>query len=374
MKKAFTLVELMVVVLVIVILLSITLKLVGTGSEASKRNTTIARMQRLENCLSGYFAAFGSYPPVELHASRNVYAELDSDGVQDPGSETGNLVWQSVEVACRAQPVGASYPFRDGYTEYIEEVSKTIVKRLNSNDPRFAHYRNFAQKFGGGFEALHDPSQVGAQWRTATTWEEVKIFKFGLMSFLLPRYMFMTRGVNPQDLEDCAQWNVNNRLASHPNTGSSFNTWEEQLKDARLVRRIPSQAVCARWMPNLEGIVSGNSLRPDRNNPNDNGMTFFGIDLAPKGGGPALSPDNVDYEVYVHQGRRLVLDGMTVCDGWGKEFFYYSQPPFQSYQLWSSGANGLTFPPWMPFSALKSNSDRETAANWMADDIMYLSN
>ena len=371
MKKAFTLVELLVVVLVIVILLSITLKLIGTGSAATARNKTIARMQRLENCMSGYYAAFGSYPPVELHASRNVYTELDSNGVQELGNETGNLVWKSVDAACRAQPFGASFPFRNNnkIDKYIEQVSKIIVNRINSGDPQFKDYKDHAYKLSGGFQALHDSSQVGGLWRTAKTWSEVKIFRFGVMSFLLPRYMFMTRGVDPQDLEDCEQWNTNNRLASNPNTGSTFGTWEEQLKDARYVRRIPSQAVCARWMPNLEGCVSGSPIDPGD-------MMFFGINVFE--GNMLLSPDKdnlgwLDNEVYIEQGR-TILDGMTVRDGWNREFYYYSQPPFQSYQLWSAGANGATFPPWMPLSALKSDSDRKTAANWMADDIMYLSN
>ena len=65
---------------------------------------------------------------------------------------------------------------------------------------------------------------------------------------------------------------------------------------------------------------------------------------------------------------------MTVLDGWGNDFYYYSPQPFQSYRLWSAGPDGKTFPPWVPLSTLKTDGDRKTAANWMADDIMYLSN
>lgn len=372
MKKAFTLVELMVVVVVIVTLLAITFKLVGVGEDATCRNNTIARMQRLENALSGYFAAFGSYPPVALTASRNVYTRVDENGVQQEGQEEGNLVWESVDMACRAQPVAVRFPFRNSsdVQDFIRTVSEIVVSRVNSDDEQWKEYRKYSHALGGGFTLLHDPNQAPG-WNTKKTWQEVKIFQFGVMSFLLPRYLFMTQGLDPEDLEDlenCAQWNANNRLSSHPNAGYSFGSWEDQLKDTRLVRRIPSQSVCARWMPNFEKMVTGNIFsHPD-------GLRFFDVDISD--GSVAMDPDNpaaLAKEVYVDQ-NRTVLDSLTIRDGWGNEFYYYSPPPFQSYRLWSAGGNRRTFPPWMPFSALKTDGDRTTAAEWMADDIMYLSN
>ena len=373
MKKAFTLVELMVVVVVIVTLLAITFRLVSVGEDATYRNRTIARMQRLENALSGYFAAFGSYPPVALHASRNVYARVNEQGVQQEGQDEGNLVWESVEMACRAQPVAARFPFSNGNggiaRQYVETISQIVVDRVTSNDEQFKkQYGGYSRQLGSGFTALCDPNQVNG-WQNKKTWQEVKIFQFGVMSFLLPRYLFMTRGIDPEDLDECAQWNANNRLSSHPNAGYAFGTWKEQLDDARLVRRIPSQSVCARWMPNFEKMVCGNNFTPG-------GMIFFGIDLTDAEYGNAIDPENPEdlaRNVYLDQ-NNTILDSMTVRDGWRREFYYYSPPPFQSYRLWSAGANGKTFPPWMPFNSLKTDEDRKTAANWMSDDIMYLSN
>ena len=367
MKRAFTLVELMVVVVVISILLTIVFRLVSVGESTTCRNNTIARMQRLENAISGYFAAFGSYPPVSLHASRNVYADLDENGNQRSGAETGQLQQESVDKACRAQPVAVRYPFHNSsqVREYIDTVSRIVVERVNSGDDQWRAYKAYSYQLSGGFTALRDPNQVSG-WNTKKTWGEVKIFQFGLMSFLLPRYMFMANGLDAEDLENCAQWNANNRLSSHPNAGYSFGSWKDQLDDARLVRRIPSQAVCARWMPNFEKMVSGNPITSP--------MRFFGVDISD--GTIVVEPDNpgeLAKNVYVDQ-NRTILDSMTVKDGWGNEFYYYSPAPFQSYRLWSAGSNGATFPPWVPLSSLKSDSDKRTAANWMSDDIMYLSN
>ena len=368
MKKAFTLVELMVVVVVIVTLLAITFRLVGVGDDVTARNKTIARMQRLENALSGYFAAFGSYPPVALHASRNVYAELDSNGNQKESAETGDLVWESVDMACRAQPVAARFPFpkSSDVQKYLDTVSQIVVDRVNSSDSQWSSYKAYSSKLGGGFQPLNDPNQVNG-WSTKKTWQEVKIFQFGVLSYLLPRYLFMTQGLDSDDLADCAQWDANNRLSSHPNTGSTFGSWKDELDDTRLVRRIPSQSVCARWMPNFENMISCNEFSGN--------SQFFGVDIVDSGGN-AVDPDNPEElakNVYIDQSR-TILDSMTVKDGWGQEFYYYSPPPFQSYRLWSAGSNGKTFPPWMPLGSLKNDTDRNTAANWMADDIMYLSN
>ena len=60
MKKGFTLVEMLIVVVVLVTLMTITFRLTSLGRDQTDRNKTIARLQRLENALSGYYAAFGS--------------------------------------------------------------------------------------------------------------------------------------------------------------------------------------------------------------------------------------------------------------------------------------------------------------------------
>ena len=60
---------------------------------------------------------------------------------------------------------------------------------------------------------------------------------------------------------------------------------------------------------------------------------------------------------------------VTVQDGWNRELYYYSAPPFQSYRLWSAGANGNTFPPWIKLDNL-SASDRQLAVSAMEDDIV----
>lgn len=377
MRRAFTLIEVMVVTVVISILLAISVKIIGIGDVSSRRNTTISRLQRMENALSGYFAAFGSYPPVATLYSHNVYAHYNETDDSQSGENSG-LVWEDVRRVCASQPVAARFPFPNDDTvrKYIEMLSVEAVNRANGNDSQFKTWQNYRTKLGGGFKPFDSPNDLknSADWKSKEkTWPEVKVFQFGLMSFLLPRYVFITRcvgnksdsSISYDDLDDCGQWTANNRFSSHPNTGRQFGTWRQQLEDKRLVRRIPSQSICARWMPNFEGIVSGNPIKEEN-------MKFFGINVSD--GEFALDledPAELANSVYIEQ-NRTVLDILTVRDGWRREFYYYSPPPYQSYRLWSAGADGKTFPPWIPLSTLKNDADRKTAANWMADDIMYL--
>ena len=58
-------------------------------------------IQKIENCLSGYYAAFGSYPPVTLHGSRNYNLEVNINGIQTDEEVNSGLDWPRVEAACR---------------------------------------------------------------------------------------------------------------------------------------------------------------------------------------------------------------------------------------------------------------------------------
>ena len=72
-------------------------------------------------------------------------------------------------------------------------------------------------------------------------------------------------------------------------------------------------------------------------------------------------------------GGQYMLDYVTVHDGWGNDFYYYSPAPYQRYTLWSAGANRRTFPVWTSREKLPSQAN-ELIAKWVKDDIMAMSN
>ncbi len=382
MKKSrgFTLIELLVVTVVIVTLMAIVFRLAGTGGESTARAKTIARLQKLSNALSGYYAAFGSYPPVPLQGrSRDIYTRVDSYGAQNGYGSLGygiqgtdqnkvklvdsgnrdkkNEIERQIEAACRAQPVAAGFPYN--YKGPEKEVIAALCQQYNvKNYQPISNY--------GGFN------------RDSSDWSENNVFMFGLMSFLLPRYQFMLDG--EENLYDSIShpngpWAANNRRP-YLLDGSRNYEWKDVQKwthmgpehyndtssadsDRRaMIESVPSQAVCARWMPNFKNIVTSRPVPTVRE--------FYGVDTEDDGEfGPAPSKWMVISQDGYNRESSYINGTKTVLDGWGEEFYYYSPPPYQSYQLWSSGPNKRTFPPWME----PESGDRELVNKWIADDI-----
>ncbi len=372
MKRAFTLIEMLIVVVVLVTLMSIAFKLSSIGSDENRRITTITRLQRLENCLSGYNAAFGSYPAVKLHASRDIYLKTDEYGRQSDNESETELKWESIEAACRAQPFGLACPFPNNNTinERITQLGEFAYENAQSG--------NWANAEKYKFEPMNSSNFSGE--KNKTEWNEIQLYRFGVMSFLLPRYLVMMDG--EKAFLDYAQWLDNNSLPCNPWTGERFHSWYELSTNANAkadtqaqIKNIPSQAVTARWMPNLQGICTS---RP---------RVLFGINLTTTTDGYSgglLSRNAWDSESsgkkihsiggYNSTSSNYILDEITVEDGWEQEFYYYSLPPYQSYTLWSAGANGKTFPPWMDLGMLRSDTDRKQATTWMQDDIIQMRN
>ena len=380
----------LIVVTVLVTLMGITFRLGSIGGPSSDRNATVARLQRLENCLSGYYAAFGTYPPVKLHGSRNYKLSVSSHGIQNVDGEEEDLKWNwaasrrsgdtssqgemddwaKVEAACKAQPVDCRFPFPQGYGEFVDAISSDF----QANPPdgiSEEKKRVFSSGFDDGVSnnrGRHAANKKEADWR------EIQLFKFGLMSYLLPRYLVMMNSAE-ELYEDYNQWTGNNSLPSDPLTGITYSNWKalrdksnsDKGTDLAHVANIPSQAVCSRWMPNLEGICSGNRK-----------ISLFGVSITE--GTHELRPGNKDIEIYSPGGfdsdsssGQYVLDGVTVKDGWEREFYYYSPAPYQTYVIWSAGPNGRTFPPWVARDSLSSQAN-ECIGLWIEDDIVSMSN
>jgi prepilin-type N-terminal cleavage/methylation domain-containing protein len=325
-RRGFTLIELMVVVALVGILIGGVFKLMGTVNRANKRATTVQRLQRLENAIAGYYSEYGSYPPVQRHESPDPFKHLDAS--------TGNygnapvLDAEDANRAARSQPVTFAFPCRE------DEDAALLIWFETHGMPG----------------VLSANASISAFNSNSADWQDVKVFRLGLLSFLLPRLRMMAEfdqdgtmvsGPNPA-LFDLQQWKANN-LARQ-------NDYRAQL--AR------ESAACARWLPNLAHIIVGFYDK-----------AVMGVELG--GGGDA------PYARY--QGGGGVgfrgLKNLTVHDGWDREFYYYSPPPYQSYRLWSAGPDGKTFPAGYPLESLKEKENGKekalkTISGWTKDDIV----
>ena len=399
MKKGFTLIELLVVTVVIVALMGVIFRLTGIAGASSKRETTVFRMQCLENCLSGYYAAFGSYPPVPLqNASRSIYRRTDdesqwiqSDDKNDTDESDSKFAeYSQVEAACRAQPVAARYPppatingmsSKDAYAAYQQAVQNALSEGVFDDESDERAVQNWV---GRTLDDISSAPGFLNPHKNKTSFNELQLFRFGLMSFLLPRYRFMldcaagSQSGNSEafntTIDNFRQWTDNNYLPPRMDTGMSYASWKAFCDtiggdDDWQIDLIPSQAACARWMPNLkDDVVTG----PERK--------FFGVTVGRYGVIPDVE-SAPGFALYSPGGynsggssRGYPLNRYTVVDGWGRDLFYYSPAPYQMYVLWSAGENGKTFPPWVDIEQFKKDhpSQYSLAVNWMSDDIKYM--
>ena len=341
MKKSrgFTLIELLIVTVVIAILMAIVFRLAGTGSDSAARAKTISRLQKISNALSGYYAAFGSYPPVPLQGrSRDIYTRVDNSGSMGHGIQSkpddrntpsfeSETMKNQIEAACRAQPVAAGYPYEPPPDGPAEDLLLALHEEYHI--PLYHVIKN-----DGGFN------------RDSSDWQENNVFMFGLLSFLLPRYQFMI-WTKVQDALMMGPDNVDRTTSSSPSLKA-------------MVENLPSQAVCARWMPNFKEIVVTRPFCLDD-------TVYFGVETeAPR---TDYSNNVGKWLVFSQEGYggkpEYANSLKSVLDGWGEDLYYYSPPPYQSYQLWSSGPNKRTFPPWME----KPSGKEKIVDEWIADDI-----
>lgn len=320
-KHGFTLIELMIVIAIIGILMGTTFKLMGVAADAKKRAVTIARLERLQNALSGYYSAYGMYPAVPL------YGNPDPAGGNQTGEEDGASIsggsQASAQAAARAQPVGFEYPTPISLDDkipliFLPDNVISVNRAIGSLDP------------------------------DDDDWDKYKAFKFGLMSFLLPRVQIvgLPGGGNAplREVYQKAQWMSNNLSSRVP--GSS-NADIQNLLNCLEKQRVLENEASIRWMPCFEGILSsfaGNVLGVGVNGTS-------GLHLVKR---------------QMTAGPKVALAFSTITDGWGREFFYYSPPPYQSCRVWSAGPDGQTFPPWV---AIPSSGNLKSAKDWVKDDI-----
>ena len=323
--SGFTLIEMMVVIALVGILIAGVFKLVGIAGQANKRAQTMAKLQKLENAIAGFYSEYGTYPPVPLYDSPDPMKKYDKKTGKYNG-EMGNLSEEGAEEnakrAAAAQPVSYAFPCKESEDDDLHHFFVLI------DQPDVVSANQVPNAFNG----------------TVTDWQENKAFKFGLLSFLLPRLSIMAtfdqngamRNGPNRSFFDKQQW-LQYNLATR-------DQYSEQLSRERIA--------CARWIPNFQDIIHGGA-----------GQEILGVRLS-KGG------ENL-YEPYDQKGAgKIGLRVIEIRDGWDRPFYYYSAPPYQSYRLWSAGPDGKTFPAGYPLNALRIDDDKKKATGWTKDDIV----
>jgi len=169
---AFTLVEMMVVVVVIAILIAGVFRLMKAVDMKNREAQTKARLQRIQNAISAFYAEYGTYPPVAYYGVPDPYVE-QGDPYQDysaPISVT-ELTAENAVRAARCQPTEYLYPTPRKWDAGINRMFRE-KKAVSVNDALAGTVQNHPD----------------TRWNSATG---IRAFRFGLLSFLLPRFTLM---------------------------------------------------------------------------------------------------------------------------------------------------------------------------------------
>lgn len=330
-KQAFTLVEIMVVISVIAILMAASFRLMRSAAHAKKVAETQARMEKIQNALSGYYAAYGSYPPVAFYTSLdpNQASAYDSDSTG--GSSLG---WEAqAEWSARAQPVAFEYPTPSHMDRAIPNLFfPTDVVALN--DVVDSIQPGEGQGWGG----------------------DIKVFKFGLVSFLLPRlevaYFSRNASFNPKLFEN-QQWREAN--PGTPQGLSSQSHGEANFARLMQAQRQAENEVVAGWLPHLEHTVNGA------------GSDILGINVWAGGTPGGLQARHMNGKTL---NRLVAVNVATLTDAWDNQFYYHSLPPYQSYIIWSAGPNRQTYPPWVSRDDPHFRANKDDILRRIKDDIV----
>jgi len=340
----------MVVVAIIAILAGVSFRLMSAAAGARKKAETIAKLERLQNALSGYYAVYGTYPPVPEYASRAIEGNREGwrqDAFADAKAQ--------LNYAARTQPVTTFFPYPEAMTDHIRDYLREHQKDFITQE---------AHQVYGSLQ-----SNLGKE-----EWPVNRLFCFGLMSFLLPRVEIIgvqvgnSRNGPRTGFYDSILWRRGNRLTMDSSITSATSQGTEELLKQLAKQRVDENEKCARWMPNLAGIVAISHPH------SDNLSRPLGVNIS--SGKEAIGICKVD-----SGSQRIALQQATVRDGWGNDFFYYSAPPYQSYRLWSAGPDGVTVPPWISpktyntlLSKLLPADGRavtvERLLKWVEDDIV----
>jgi len=324
-KRGFTLIELMIVIAIIAILLGATFMLMSVATDAKARAVTVSRIERLQNALAGYYSAYGMYPAVQIYQNPNlnlITSNSDTGDPVAPGSAN------AATVCSRAQPIAFEYPTPLLLDDAVSDST----------------YSTKIQSILRDVNAISVNKVVDSLDAQKTSWADNKGFKFGLMSFLLPRVEVVGLPDSPKGPKlpvfVKGQWKDNNP--------TSKTDVEEYVLGKLITQRGLEEGACKAWLPNLEKTLSPSFKKE-----------VYGIKLATGSGHGLVKRGKQEAEV---SANTIYLAQSTVTDGWGREFFYYSAPPHQSYRIWSAGSDGCTFPPWEKL--IKS------AEAWIKDDIV----
>lgn len=170
--------------------------------------------------------------------------------------------------------------------------------------------------------------------RTENKWNEFPVFTFGLASYFYPRY-WSTGQVSPKEFYGDLEYDdVVSRRGSKVDKGRIINQWTDHnnREDDRISIQDMNKDMLAvkKLLPMLDGSVEAVIKNRQRIwKVKDWGCAEY------HGEGPH----------HEYKGREYANSAIVFDDAWDRYLHYQSNPPYDSYRIWSAGPNGSTCDP-----------------------------
>jgi prepilin-type N-terminal cleavage/methylation domain-containing protein len=168
-KAAFTLIEMLVVVLIIATLVGLVFKLIGGAGRATEKAATIAKLERLKTALEEFYAEYGQYPPVPYYnGAQPVSYEYPSSNLMrrglvgflaDSDTNPGGLGWGDAPIFTFGMLAFLVPRYQDHADQaYHDLFSNNQWRNYNSEDSDLERDRVACQRWWPFIEGILDES------------------------------------------------------------------------------------------------------------------------------------------------------------------------------------------------------------------------
>ena len=283
-QNGFTLIETLVVFVVIIILAGMVLALVQATTNSSNKALTKSSLERLAHALEEYRAINGAYPPVPVYPGEHA---PDGGGCYE-GQYFG------YEFAEYDDNPGAGSDPLLANAVYPELVTSLITHGAGASE----------------------------------------MYRFGMMAFLVPRYI----GAAERSPAQFVGWDGKGPASAYRSKNYTVKSTVDQWNSNNYRRGGLTES--PQDLDHARRILPYLGAKLHRNWSDSDNDWLWSVEY-PEGGVVTSFGWGSLVKRRVAPGNKPYYNGyITVRDAWNRDLLYSSKPPYDSYKLWSVGADG----------------------------------
>ena len=297
-RAAFTLLELLVVIVLVCLLAGMVFRMLGAATGQDKIAETKAILQKVSLALERYKSIYGKYPPVPNYGKVKSAAEGEQGDVRGFTDGIG-------------QPVAFSWP--------------AVPSGLKGS--------------GLTFDKTEAAQIAAIDKASPLDWSKNCLFTFGLVSFFVPRYNYATSHGCPTELLGVPSDNPPANWGGAGHAVQQWQTYNKRRADSAIGDSARDVNAARSILPFLDAELdsSGNLAKNGIMEECKDDFSFAARQVLETPGGTFTVPIRTlrILDAFVNPNDINVVQAHIIR--------YLSRPPYESYELRSSGPNGVFY-------------------------------